>query len=61
MVVSEPKYKKGVSKNLLDLCVGNDLEKGRLAALDNKSVLEVMRDKNGMEMGVAEWNKIRKQ
>ena len=41
------KYKKGVGKELLDLCVGNDLDKTRKATLQYKSVGEYIYSNHG--------------
>ena len=41
------KYKKGVAKELLDLCVGNDLDKTRKATLQYKSVGEYIYSNHG--------------
>ena len=55
------KYKSGVSRKLLDLCVGSDLEKNRLAHRDSCSVEEVVIDTNGKETEAKEWLKSNKK
>lgn len=57
------KYKKGVSHKLLDLCVGSDLEKQRLANKDLGvcKVDEVIIGQDGKEEEAREWLKSNKK
>lgn len=55
------KYKKGVAKNLLDLCVGSDLEKQRLAHRDSCSIEGVVIDGDGVEQEAGKWLKSNKK
>ena len=59
----EPKYKKGVSKHLLELCGGSDLERHRLAQRDDNvcRVESVVIDSDGVEMGAEQWLKSNKK
>lgn len=51
------KYKKGVSKKLLELCAGSDLEQHRLAQRDDNvcSCEEVVIDSDGKEESAEKW------
>lgn len=57
------KYKKGVSKELLDLCVGSDLEQHRLAeqVQDGCRVERKIITSSGMEVEAEEWLKSNKK
>lgn len=55
------KYKKGVSKALLELCVGSGLEQQRLAKRDTFKCESVVIDKDGAEMGAEKWLKLHKK
>lgn len=55
------KYKAGVSKALLDLCAGSDLEKHRLAQRDMASTKEVIIGRNGEEEDAEKWLKSNKK
>ena len=54
-------YKKGVSKNLLDLCVGSDLEKHRLACVDEQRVEAVVKQNDGLEVEAKQWLTLNKK
>lgn len=54
-------YKKGVARELLDLCAGSDLEKHRLACVDEKRVDVVVKESDGMEVEAETWLKLNKQ
>lgn len=56
-----PKPKAGVSRKLLDLCVGSDLEKQRLAKRDSCSCEEVVITDKGNEVEAQEWLKLNKK
>lgn len=49
------------SKKLLELCAGSQLEKSRLAHLDELKTKNVVIDSNGIEMEADEWKKINKK
>lgn len=57
------KFKKGVSKKLLQLCAGSDLEQHRLAQRDDNvcTVGKVVIDSDGVERGADEWLKSNKK
>lgn len=59
----KPKYKKGVSKKLLELCAGSDLEQHRLAKRDDEvcTLDHVIIDSDGKEAEAKEWLKLNKK
>lgn len=42
-------YKKGVSKALLDMCAGPDLDEMRGLSPEDKSIQTIMYNKNGLD------------
>ena len=54
-------YKSGVSKSLLDLCVGSDLEKNRLAHRDSCDIKAIVIDSDGNEKEAQQWLKSNKK
>lgn len=61
--MAKTKTKKGVSKRLLDMCVGSDLDKQRLAdRVDEACTVEaVIREKDGLEMEAGKWLNLHKK
>lgn len=61
--LKKPKYKKGVSKKLLELCAGSDLEQHRLAKRDDDvcTLEHVVVDSDGKEVEAEEWLKLNKK
>ena len=55
------KPKQGVSKELLALCVGSDLESQRLAKRDSYTCEAVVINDKGNEMEAKEWLKLNKK
>lgn len=55
------KYKKGVATNLLDMCIGSNLEQHRLAQRDDFKCEAVVRETDGLEVGAEQWLKLNKK
>lgn len=55
------KPKKGVSINLLNKCVGSDLEQHRLVPRDAGCSVEAVVNTEGVEMEAEEWLKLNKK
>ena len=55
------KHKKGVSKKLLDLCIGSDLEQQRIAEKVASNTTAVVREKDGLEVEAETWTKLHKK
>lgn len=61
MKQNKAKPKNGVSVELLQLCVGSDLESQRLAKRDSATLEHVVIDSKGKEMEADEWLKSNKK
>lgn len=59
--MAKTNYKKGVAKNLLDLCVGSNLEEQRIGEKVVSKCEEVVREKDGLEVEAEVWKNLHKK